>query len=100
MRLDGELIRRDGAAINWRELRTGTGEILVKTLGGVALLDRSQLSSRGDPIMTTVPARARRAIPRFRETENAAPAGVGGDREQWPPTLFCSSWKPGPSRGW
>jgi phosphoribosyl-dephospho-CoA transferase len=42
MRLDGELIRRDGAAINWRELRTATGEILVKTLGGVALLDRSQ----------------------------------------------------------
>jgi phosphoribosyl-dephospho-CoA transferase len=42
MRLDGELIRPDGAAINWRELRIGTGEILVKTLGGVTLLDRSQ----------------------------------------------------------
>jgi phosphoribosyl-dephospho-CoA transferase len=32
----------DSAAINWRELRTATGEILVRTLGGVALLDRSQ----------------------------------------------------------
>jgi phosphoribosyl-dephospho-CoA transferase len=42
MRLDGELIRQDGAAINWRELRVGAGEILVKTLGGVALLDPSR----------------------------------------------------------
>jgi len=42
MRLDGELVRPDGAAINWRELRIGTGEILVKTIGGVALLHRSQ----------------------------------------------------------
>jgi phosphoribosyl-dephospho-CoA transferase len=41
MRLDGELIRRDGAAINWREFRMGTGEILVKTAGGIALLDPS-----------------------------------------------------------
>jgi phosphoribosyl-dephospho-CoA transferase len=39
MRLDGELIRQDGAAINWRELRVGAGEILVKTFDGVALLD-------------------------------------------------------------
>ena len=41
MRLDGELIRDDGAAVNWRELHTGAREILVKTLGGVALLDAS-----------------------------------------------------------
>ncbi len=41
MRLDGELIRRDGAAINWRELRVGAGEIPVKTAGGIALLDPS-----------------------------------------------------------
>lgn len=42
MRLDGELVRPDGAAINWRELRIGSGEILVKTLAGVALLDRGK----------------------------------------------------------
>ena len=42
MRLDGELIRPDGAAVKWREFRLGVGEILVKTLGGVALLERSQ----------------------------------------------------------
>lgn len=41
MRLDGELIRDDGAAVNWREFHTGAREILVKTVGGVALLDTS-----------------------------------------------------------
>ena len=39
MRLDGELIRDDGAAVNWREFHAGAREILVKTVGGVALLD-------------------------------------------------------------
>jgi phosphoribosyl-dephospho-CoA transferase len=39
MRLDVEFIREDGAAVNWRELNTGAREILVKTIGGVALLD-------------------------------------------------------------
>ncbi len=39
VRLDGEFIRNDGAAVNWREIHAGTGEILVKTNGGVALLD-------------------------------------------------------------
>ena len=41
MRLDGELMRDDGAAVNWRELHTGAREVLVKTIGGVALLDAS-----------------------------------------------------------
>jgi phosphoribosyl-dephospho-CoA transferase len=41
MRLDGELVRGDGAAVNWRELHDGAREILVKTTDGVALLDTS-----------------------------------------------------------
>jgi phosphoribosyl-dephospho-CoA transferase len=40
MRLDGELMREDGAAVNWRELHAGAGEILVKSIEGVHLLDR------------------------------------------------------------
>ena len=39
MRLDGELIRDDGAAVNWREFHADAREILVKTMRGVALLD-------------------------------------------------------------
>ncbi|MEJ0026511.1 MAG: malonate decarboxylase holo-[acyl-carrier-protein] synthase [Rhizomicrobium sp.] len=50
MRVDGELIRDDGAAVNWREIRTGAREILVKSARGVALLDarlflREEMSS-------------------------------------------------------
>jgi phosphoribosyl-dephospho-CoA transferase len=41
MRLDGELMREDGAAVNWREFHAGTGEVLIKRLDGVALLDRN-----------------------------------------------------------
>jgi phosphoribosyl-dephospho-CoA transferase len=41
MRLDGELVRDDGAGVNWRELHDGAREILVKTTDGVALLDTS-----------------------------------------------------------
>ncbi|WP_442580886.1 malonate decarboxylase holo-[acyl-carrier-protein] synthase [Mesorhizobium sp. ASY16-5R] len=39
MRLDGELVRYDGAAVNWREFHAGAQEILVKTASDVALLD-------------------------------------------------------------
>lgn len=39
MRIDGELMRSDGAAVSWRELHVHGREILVKTVGGVALLD-------------------------------------------------------------
>lgn len=39
MRLDGELVRDDGAAVAWREFHAGAREILVKTTGGVALAD-------------------------------------------------------------
>ena len=40
MRVDGELVRDDGVAVNWREFGAGAREILVKTVGGVTLLDR------------------------------------------------------------
>jgi len=40
MRLDGELMRDDGAAVNWRELHAGTNDVLVKRLDGVGLLGR------------------------------------------------------------
>ncbi len=38
MRVDGELVREDGAAVNWRELHSGAREVLVKTTRGVTLL--------------------------------------------------------------
>lgn len=47
MRVDGELIRHDGAAANWRELQAGARDILVKTVSDVALVDaRAFLSER------------------------------------------------------
>lgn len=39
MRIDGELMRSNGVAVNWRELHAGAHEILVKTTGGVAVFD-------------------------------------------------------------
>lgn len=39
MRLDGELIRADGAAVNWRELHAGATELLVKTVADIRLVD-------------------------------------------------------------
>jgi phosphoribosyl-dephospho-CoA transferase len=47
MRLDGELVRDDGASANWRELHTGEREVLVKTAGAVALLDAKHFLSGG-----------------------------------------------------
>ena len=49
MRLDGELIRHDGAAANWRELHAGPREVLVKTVSDVALLDAQLFLSEGMP---------------------------------------------------
>jgi phosphoribosyl-dephospho-CoA transferase len=37
MRLDGEVVRADGAAANWRELQAAPPEVLVKTLHGISL---------------------------------------------------------------
>nr|WP_157327074.1 malonate decarboxylase holo-[acyl-carrier-protein] synthase [Bradyrhizobium cajani] len=45
MRLDGELMRVDGAAVNWREFHGGARELLVKTIGNAALLDRDRFVS-------------------------------------------------------
>lgn len=42
MRLDGELIRNDGAAVSWRELHAGVPEILLKSLAGVTLIERDR----------------------------------------------------------
>jgi phosphoribosyl-dephospho-CoA transferase len=39
MRLDGELIRDDGAGVNWRELHSGARQVLVKTVRDVALVN-------------------------------------------------------------
>jgi phosphoribosyl-dephospho-CoA transferase len=38
MRLDGELVRGDGAGVNWRELHDGGPDVLVKTIDATALL--------------------------------------------------------------
>jgi phosphoribosyl-dephospho-CoA transferase len=47
VRLDGELIRADGAAANWRELAAG-GDVLVKRLDGVAIATRSGFIEGGE----------------------------------------------------
>lgn len=47
MRLDGELMREDGAAVNWREFHAGAAEVLIKRIDGVALVDRRQFMSAG-----------------------------------------------------
>ncbi|RDJ21874.1 malonate decarboxylase holo-[acyl-carrier-protein] synthase [Bosea caraganae] len=49
MRLDGELIRDDGAAVNWRELHADARKVLVKTIRGVTLLDTSLFALGGQP---------------------------------------------------
>ena len=40
MRIDGELMRDDGTAVNWREYHSGAKQVLVKRIDGVSLLDR------------------------------------------------------------
>jgi phosphoribosyl-dephospho-CoA transferase len=42
MRIDGELMREDGAAVNWREFYAGVSQILVKSIESVGLIDRGQ----------------------------------------------------------
>ena len=48
IRFDGELVRDDGAAVNWRELYSGAREVLVKTTRGVALLSADHFLNGGD----------------------------------------------------
>jgi len=37
MRLDGELVRDDGAGVNWRELHADVDDVLLKTSDGITL---------------------------------------------------------------
>lgn len=47
MRIDGELVREDGAAVNWREFHAGSDQVLVKRIDGVGLFDRRRFASGG-----------------------------------------------------
>jgi phosphoribosyl-dephospho-CoA transferase len=49
MRLDGELVRDDDVAVNWRELYLGASEVLVKTAHGIALRDARLFLAEGAP---------------------------------------------------
>jgi phosphoribosyl-dephospho-CoA transferase len=40
IRIDGELMRDDGVAVNWREFHSGASEVLVKSIDRFGLLDR------------------------------------------------------------
>lgn len=42
MRVDGELVRADGSAVNWRELHGGARELLVKSFAGLSLVETSR----------------------------------------------------------
>ncbi|WP_025036851.1 malonate decarboxylase holo-[acyl-carrier-protein] synthase [Bradyrhizobium sp. DOA9] len=42
MRIDGELMRADGAAVNWREIHGDGSELLVKSTESVILLGRNR----------------------------------------------------------
>ena len=55
MRIDGEVVRADGAGVNWRELWSGTREVLVKSAAGVARRSGGILR-RGDGAMTATAA--------------------------------------------
>lgn len=46
MNLDGELVRSDGAGVNWRELHEGAAQVLVKTAGEAVLLDTTSFLGR------------------------------------------------------
>jgi phosphoribosyl-dephospho-CoA transferase len=45
MRIDGELMREDGVAVNWREFHAGASQVLVKSIDGIRLFDRQQFIS-------------------------------------------------------
>ena len=42
MRLDGEIVRGDGAGVHWRELHSGAREVLAKTVGRPTLLNSAE----------------------------------------------------------
>jgi phosphoribosyl-dephospho-CoA transferase len=42
MRLDGEIVRDDGAGVHWRELHSGASDVLAKTVGTPTLLNAAE----------------------------------------------------------
>jgi phosphoribosyl-dephospho-CoA transferase len=42
MRLDGEIVRDDGAGVHWRELHSGARDVLAKTVGRPTLLNSAE----------------------------------------------------------
>jgi phosphoribosyl-dephospho-CoA transferase len=42
MRLDGEIVRDDGAGVHWRELHSGARDVLAKTVGKPTLLNSAE----------------------------------------------------------
>jgi len=42
MRLDGEIVRADGAGVHWRELHSGARDVLAKTVGRPRLLNSAE----------------------------------------------------------
>jgi phosphoribosyl-dephospho-CoA transferase len=42
MRLDGEIVRDDGAGVHWRELHSGARDVLAKTIGTPTLLNSDE----------------------------------------------------------
>jgi len=44
MRLDGEIVRDDGAGVHWRELHAGAREVLAKTVGAPTLLNSAEFT--------------------------------------------------------
>jgi phosphoribosyl-dephospho-CoA transferase len=47
MRLDGEIVRGDGAGVHWRELHSGAREVLAKTVGRPILLNSAEMIEQG-----------------------------------------------------
>ena len=50
MRLDGELIRDDGGSVNWREFRSGSPEVLLKSIRRVSLIEPQDFVNGVSPI--------------------------------------------------
>jgi phosphoribosyl-dephospho-CoA transferase len=42
MRLDGEIVRNDGAGVHWRELHSGARDVLAKTAGRPRLFSSAE----------------------------------------------------------
>ncbi len=49
MRLDGELIRPDGAGVSWREFHARTPQVLMKSVRGVTLIEPTMFALGGIP---------------------------------------------------